>query len=88
MSRIRYFVLPVEERGWTIRRDCRSLGAYGLEAQAMLAALEAAAIDRVRGHLVEVLRQEADGRWAPVSARQARRTGVFASRQLASPGDP
>lgn len=67
MSRIRYFVLPLRER-WTIRRDCRRIGAFAASEQAITTALELAAIDRVRGHVVEVLAQDDDGRWDPCHA--------------------
>lgn len=64
MSQIRYFVLNLRER-WTIRRDTRRIGAFADQDQAVMTALELAAIDRVRGHAVEVLMQETDGRWTP-----------------------
>ena len=64
MSQIRYFILPLRQR-WTIRRDTRRVGAFPDEAQAVAIALELAAVDRVRGHTVEVLTQAGDGRWTP-----------------------
>ena len=66
MSQIRYFVLPVRER-WTIRRSQRRIGAFAEPEQAIVTALELAAIDRVRGHVVEVLKQDNDGRWGRCS---------------------
>jgi hypothetical protein len=64
MSQIRYFVLPLQGR-WTLKRDCQGMGAFADEANAVTTALQLAAVDRVRGHIVEVLKQDADGRWGP-----------------------
>ena len=64
MSNIRYFVMPLDE-GWSVRRGVRAIGVIAVEAEAERAAAEAAAIDRVRGHTVEVVKQDADGRWTP-----------------------
>jgi hypothetical protein len=64
MSQIRYFVHHLEA-GWSVRRDSRSLGAYAAEAEAAAAAAEHAAIDRVRGHHVQLLKLDEDGRWEP-----------------------
>jgi hypothetical protein len=62
MAKLRYFVVPLERR-WTIRCASRRIGAFGDEAQAVSTAVEIAAIERVHGHLVEVLRRDAGGRW-------------------------
>jgi hypothetical protein len=64
MSHIRYFVVP-HDHGWSVRRDSKHLRLIIDEAEAELAAVEAAAIDRVRGHTVEVVKQGPDGRWTP-----------------------
>ena len=63
MSQIRYFVHQ-QEAGWSVRRDSRSLGAYAAEADAAAAAADHAAIDRARGHDVQMLKLGEDGRWA------------------------
>ena len=70
MSQIRYFVIASKQQ-WTIRRDCRWMAAFDREAQAVATALQMAAIDRVRSNTVEVLKQEADGRWLPCGASNA-----------------
>lgn len=62
MSQIRYFVHHVEA-GWSVRRDARSLGAFQAEAEAAAAAAEHAAIDRARGHDVQMLKLDDEGRW-------------------------
>ena len=64
MSQIRYFVLPLQNR-WTVRRDIRRIGAFGNESEAIAIAVELASVDRHRGHVVQVLRQDSDGRWDP-----------------------
>jgi len=64
MSQIRYFVHPVEAR-WSVRRDTRSIGAFDAEAEATAAAAGHAAVDRARGHQVQVLKLDGDGRWEP-----------------------
>lgn len=68
MSQIRYFVMPLQDR-WTIRRDCRRVGAFIDEVHAMAAVVQLASVDRVRGHLVRVLKQDEDGRWTPCDPR-------------------
>jgi hypothetical protein len=65
MCQIRYSLTPSEDR-WVVRRDCRRVGDYGDPTAAAAAAMELAAIDRTRGHVVEILRLEADGRWGAV----------------------
>jgi hypothetical protein len=62
MSQVRYFVLPLQNR-WTVRRDIRRIGAFGNQTEAIAIAIELAAADRIRGHVVQVLKQDADGRW-------------------------
>lgn len=64
MSQIRYFVHHLEA-GWSVRRDSRSLGAFDAEADAAATAAEYAAVDRARGHQVQMLKLDEDGRWAP-----------------------
>jgi hypothetical protein len=44
------------------------VGAFTDLEEASRAALEAAAIDRVRGHSVEIMKLEEDGRWAPFAS--------------------
>lgn len=68
MTQIRYFILPFQER-WTIRRDTRRMGAFGDEFQALATAFQLAAIDRVRGHTVQVMKREQDGCWTPCPFR-------------------
>ncbi|HTI67956.1 MAG TPA: hypothetical protein VL460_10480 [Caulobacteraceae bacterium] len=72
MSQIRYFVLA-QGGSWTLKRDNRGMGAFPDEANAVTTALQLAAIDRVRGHRVEVLKQDGDGRWGPCGADKAAR---------------
>ena len=69
MSQIRYFVHHVEA-GWSVRRDVRSLGAFPAEAEAAAAASEHAAIDRSRGHYVQVLKLYEEGRWGAFDLRR------------------
>jgi hypothetical protein len=68
MSQIRYFVHH-HETGWAVRRDAKSLGAFVAEADAAAAAAERAAIDRARGHDVQMLKLDEDGRWSPFGPR-------------------
>lgn len=63
MCQIRYFVAPLLD-GWTVRRDCRRMGTYTDKAQALVSALQLAAIDRARAHHVEVLALDREGRWS------------------------
>jgi hypothetical protein len=67
MSQIRYFV-HLRDGAWNVRRDSQGMGAFDDETLAVTAAFQHAAIDRVRGHAVEVLRQDGDGRWQPCDA--------------------
>lgn len=62
MCQIRYSVAP-SPNGWVVRRDCQRVGAFEDGPRAELAALELAAIDRVRGHAVEILKLDDGGRW-------------------------
>ena len=64
MSQIRYFVHRVGG-AWSVRRDSKPLGAFGDESEATQAADRSAAVDRVRGHQVEILKMDEDGRWSP-----------------------
>lgn len=64
MCHIRYSVALSEDQ-WIVRRDCRRLGAFTDLKEASRVALEAAAIDRVRGHSVDIMKLDEDGRWAP-----------------------
>jgi hypothetical protein len=66
MTQIRYFVHFLDG-GWSVRRDSRAIGAFRAEAEATAAAAQHAAIDRVRGHDVQVLKLGEDGRWSPCS---------------------
>ena len=71
MSHIRYYVRPTEE-GWSVTRGVKPIGVIAVEADADKAAAEAAAIDRVRGHTVEVIKQDGDGRWNPCETHLSR----------------
>jgi hypothetical protein len=65
--RYRLFIVPKAQR-WTIRGASRRIGAFGDPGQALTTALEVASVEAVHGHAVEVLHQDAQGRWLRVSA--------------------
>lgn len=76
MPKRRYFIIPRQQR-WTIHCSRRRIGAFGDPADAVFTALEVASIQTVRGHLVEVLHQDAHGRWLSVAAERARIEGLL-----------
>lgn len=61
-EKVRYFIVPLEQR-WTIRRASRRIGTFADQAQAITVAVELATVGRGHGQVVEVLKQDADGRW-------------------------
>jgi len=69
MSRLRLFILPKAQRRWTIRCSSRRIGAFGDPIDAVHAAIAVASVEEVRGHAVEVLHQDVNGRWLLVPAR-------------------
>lgn len=66
MSQIRYFIHQTEGV-WAVRRDARSLGDFDAESQASETAVQHAAVDRARGHDVQMLKRDEDGRWSPMT---------------------
>jgi len=76
MSKVRFVVVPIRER-WTIRRVNRRIGAFADETQAVSTALQLAVIQRTRGQVVEVLKQDPNGRWDDL-ARAGDRTSAGA----------
>lgn len=83
MTKLRYFIIPRRER-WTIRCARRRIGLFGDPADAAVRALEVASIEEVRGHLVEVLQQDAEGRWLSIGHRKSETLGGL----LAAPVHP
>lgn len=75
MANIRYFLVP-RERYWTLRCARRRIGAFPDRSQALGAAIAVVSVAQVRGRPIEVLEQDADGRWREVTP---------ARRHLASP---
>lgn len=62
MSKVRFIVVPIRTH-WTIRRVARRIGNFPDETQAVSMALQLAVLQRLRGEMVEVLKQDAEGRW-------------------------
>lgn len=67
MSQYRFFIVPKAQH-WTIHGASREIGAFGDPVQAETTALKVATIEETRGHVVEVLRQDPQGRWLRVVA--------------------
>jgi len=67
MSQYRFFIVRRVER-WTIRGASRQIGAFSDAVQAEASALEVAMMERIRGHAVEVLHQDTEGRWLRLAA--------------------
>lgn len=78
MSKVRFIVVPVQTH-WTIRRVSRRIGTFIDETQAISMALQLAVIQSTRGEIVEVLKQDANGRWDDLvpSARRGPAAAVF-----------
>jgi hypothetical protein len=71
MAYVRYFLVP-RERRWTLRCARRRIGAFGDRSQALGAAISVVSVAERRGRAIEVLEQDADGRWRPVAPPRER----------------
>jgi hypothetical protein len=75
MSKVRFIVVPMRTH-WTIRRASRRFGSFVDETQAISMALQLAVIQSTRGEMVQVLRQDANGRWDDLAPGARRGQGA------------